>query len=908
KTLAIRPNSRLILAGEGELLAQTQALVTARYLNLDAPAQNAIGRLCGSLVYTDQPHQHLGDGMNTLPLRELWGLSISGDLPILLLRVESERELSLVRLLLKAHSYYRLCGLWMDLVIVSDQATGYAHPLRDLISDLLQTSHSRDLIGKEGGVHLFERQSLSEEMMGLLQSVARIRLSAGGGSLMDQLKTMLFSVKPLENRAPRQSWTEQSFKRETLLFDNGYGGFSEADGNYVIHLPPFRLTPAPWCNVLASQSFGTLASESGLTFSYAGNSHDGRLTRWPNDSVTPYGDESFFLKEVENNLLWSLTRWPLSHGIPYQVTHAPGLTVYESHAYGLYQRLTCFTDSEKPLGLRVTFLRNDDDCERTLQFFHSVVFSLSTSPTGAQLTETDREEGRVFAQNPGYPGVACLCMLDPEPTLTTTMSGGAYQGLYGKAPYALASAVTPPCDAGSVGMVSLSFTLKPRQTLQITTALGFADTREALSQALDTVRADGASLRLHLTKTYWEQTLSALRFDLPDPALSLLLGRWLPYQVRAARLFARAGFYQAGGAYGFRDQLQDMLALVYTQPEDVRAHLLRCAAHQFEEGDVQHWWHEPRRGVRTRISDDLLFLPFVTAIYVQVTGDTGVLHEAVPYLKDAPLREDEHERFSEPAVSEIAETLLEHCLRAINHVQTGAHGLPLMGGGDWNDGMNAVGGQNGESVWLGMFYCEVVRRFIPLCPAEVGDDLSLRRLKMLQMLDVHAWDGGWYLRAWYDDGSPMGSVKSSECRIDTLPQSWAVLCGVSRERCALAMDNMWRTLYEPDIGILKLFAPPFAGLETPGYIAGYLPGIRENGGQYTHAVPWAIAALHQLGRDDLAWRLTLSALPVNHALTRQAASRYRVEPYVMAADIYANPAQRGRGGWTWYTGSASWMI
>ncbi len=890
-------------------LARTQGLVTARYLGLDAAMQNAVSRIAGSLCYTGQPHQAMGAHPCALPLKELWGLSLSGDLPILLLVCEDEADLSLVRLLLKAHAYFRMSGLWLDLVIVSDQITGYTHPLRDQLSDLLQTSHSRDLIGKDGGLHLLERQSLSAEVFALLQSSARLVLHTSKGSLQDQLKALLISAKPqaTDDPKPSDAWKQSPPEHEPLLFDNTYGGFTQEEGDYVITLPPGKNTPAPWSNILATTSFGSLAAESGLVFTYAGNSHKARLTRWPNDSVSSYGEENFFLKDRGNRLLWSVTRWPLGQFQHCQVTHAPGITTYESQGYGISQKLICFTDPQLPLGVRVAQLKNEDAVERHLQFFHCCNFTMSQHPTEEQLTSAFQENGVVYVQNPCLPGMACLSMVDPLPSLSSTLSPGAFQGLVGQAPLALGNSGLLPNENGPVAITSHNFTLQPGESLSLTLAVGFAPTRDMLDHSLSLLATEGGSQRLHQVKISWEQQVSGLRFDVPDPALSLMLNRWLPYQVRSARLFARAGFYQAGGAYGFRDQLQDMLSQLYTDPAMVREHLLLCAAHQFEEGDVQHWWHPPRHGVRTRISDDLLFLPFLTAIYVQVTGDLALLEQPIPYLKAEPLKEGEWERMDEPEVSELTESLRAHCLKAIEAVKLGAHGLPLMGGGDWNDGMNRAAGENGESVWLGMFYCEVLRRMLPYVDPDTAKTLTQRRLKLLQMVDQHAWDGSWYLRAWYDDGDPMGSSDNSECRIDVLPQAWAVLSGVSRERSAIAMDHVWRLLYERDIGLLKLFTPPFNGLEKPGYIAGYLPGIRENGGQYTHALPWAVAALHQLGLDHMAWEMALGALPVHHAITRQQANRYRVEPYVMAADLYSHPQQRGRGGWTWYTGSASWL-
>ncbi|MEG1570499.1 MAG: hypothetical protein RR431_04830 [Clostridia bacterium] len=890
--------------------ALTQELVTARYLGLTPTMQTAISRLCGSLCYTEQPMQAQYAVQNTLPLRELWGLGLSGDLPLLLVECESDKDLSLVKLLLKAHAAYRMCGLWVDLIVLCMQPSGYEHPLRDALSELAQTSHSHELIGKEGGIHLLDRDGLSAELYGLLKAAARIVLLGEHGSLSEQLKRLTTSVKarPLYACKPSAAWKAALPAIDELLLDNGYGGFGKADGSYVITLPPGRQTPAPWSNPLCSRELGTLACESGLVFSYVGNSHSGRLTRWPNDTITPRGDENFFLRDSEHKLIWSVTRYPLGYGLPARITHAPGETAYEISGYGISCRLQCFTDEEAPLCVRVLHLKNEDTLDRELTYFHTCAFTLGASPASAQLTVTHHMDGVVYVENPELEGTACLCGVDPEATLITAMSAGEFDGLWSVAPVALVSGDALPCDAGNVAVLAFTVLLKAGETKTITSAIGFGQTREALAHALEMLRTDGASLHLHQVKQLWEQRLGGLHFDLPDTALALMLNRWLPYQVIAARLMMRAGFYQAGGAYGFRDQLQDMLSQVHTAPQAVREHLLLCAAHQFEEGDVQHWWHPARYGVRTRISDDLLFLPFVAAVYIQVSGDTSLLSEVVPYLHDAPLAPEEHERLSTPEISSVSEPFWQHCVRAIDHVSYGTHGLPLMGGGDWNDGMNRVGGENGESVWLGMFLCETLRRFSALCEPVTARRFLDKRLVVLQMLDRFAWDGAWYLRAWYDSGDKLGSISSSECRLDVLSQSWGVLAGVSRERCTMAMDHVWRMLYEPDIGILKLFTPPFRGVEKPGYIASYLPGIRENGGQYTHAVPWAISAFHQLGQDDRAWELVTAMLPLTHAANKQLSNRYRVEPYVLAADIYSNPQQRGRGGWTWYTGSASWFL
>ncbi len=895
-------------AAKAAALALTKGLVTARHLGLQPSAQNLIGKMIGSLAYAGQPHQAQPFDRDALPLSALWGLRISGDLPILLLELDDAKELFLPRLLLKAHAYYRMCGFWCDLVLAFDQSADPS--LEDKLKELIGASQSKEQLGLEGGVHMLETNALGEALLRLLRRAARLALRQRDGSLPEQLQRTLYNVKPMPTRQtlPPRQWPELPLEQEVLLFDNGYGGFTQNSGDYVIHLPAGRCTPAPWSNPLCNARFGTLATESGLAFTYAGNSHQGRLTRWPNDSVALRSDESYWIKDAENGLLWSLTRWPAAADAAFRVTHAPGVTVYESNRSGISQKLVCFTDADEALGARVITLRNEGKTPRTLQCLQAVAFWLAESDAGRQLTALEKRDGLILAHNPGMAGLAAIAMLDPAPSVQAVMSPGVFDGLTGELPFALTQDGALADGVGCVGIQAARFTLKPRESITLTLAICHGEDEADIRRMLALLHQQGATQRLHRVRAYWEVELGALRFDLPDAALTLLLNRWLPYQVRAARLWMRAGFYQAGGAFGFRDQLQDMLALLPVRPLDVREHLLTCAAHQFEEGDVQHWWHPPRRGVRTRVSDDMLFLPYVLALYVQSTADTALLTAQVPYLSAPPLGPDERERVEEPAVSDLRESMLQHGLRAIERVRLGAHGLPLMGGGDWNDGMNLVGGENGESVWLAMFYCEVLRAFAPLCAQQKADELYAKRIAMLSRIDEYAWDGSWYLRAWYSDGTPLGAASSRECRLDALPQCWAVLSGVSRERAAIAMDSLWRANFDGETGILKLFTPPFDGEQKPGYIAGYLPGVRENGGQYTHAVPWAIAALHQLGRDDLAWQLTQAALPIRHSQTRQAANRYRVEPYVMAADVYAAPDQLGRGGWTWYTGSAAWLL
>ncbi len=883
--------------------ALTQALVTAQTLELPPEEQALLAPVCGLIAYTGQPSQSRWADGNSLPIHALHPLNITGHLPIVTVECHDPAGLKQLALMLRLHALCRMSGLWFDLAVTASAEAPDA--LFDRIRETVQRSHSSGLIGQGGGVHLLRQPS--PEHRQLLAAVSRLMFRTADGPLEDQLAGMSIPAqsRPLYRQKAARSWKLALPAPQELLCANGIGGFTRDAGDYVITLPPGQQTPAPWCNPLCNEAFGTLAGESGLVFSYASNCGTGRLTRWPNDSITPAGEENFFLRDHANRLLWSLTRQPLGEGLAVRITHSPGETVYESSGYGLYSRMHCFSCRDWPLGLRVIHLRNEDAAERILTLWHTLILTVDDDPASGQLCHVSKLSGGLCMENPQKDSILGICAIEPEAAILTSMSAGAFQGLWGVAPAALAGAELPPAGGGNAALMGLTVQLKPGESKVITCAVAHGQRKSEVVRLLQLVRQEGATVLLHQTKQAWEHRLSGLRFYLPDEGLCLLLNRWLPYQVRASRLMMRGAFYQAGGGIGFRDQLQDMLSLLHTEPERVRSHLLLCAAHQFEEGDVQHWWHPERFGVRTRISDDRLFLPYVTAAYMETTGDRSILNEQIPWLTGDVLGEEENQRLFEAGETERTDSLLEHCLRAIRQTEVGPRGLPLMGDGDWNDGLTHTGG---ESVWLGMFLCEVLRRFAPLCSPETARLLEEKRAQLLLALDSHAWDGGWYLRGWYADGQPFGSNTADECQIDGLPQSWAVFSGVSRDRCVTAMENVWRMLYQKDAGLLRLFAPPFDGLQQPGSIAGYLPGIRENGGQYTHAVPWAVAALHQLGQHDRAWTLATAILPTRHAATRQLARRYRVEPYVLAGDIYANPQQRGRGGWTWYTGSAGWYL
>ena len=870
--------------------ALTQALVTAQTLDLSPEEQGLLAPICGLMTYTGQPSQSRYAQTNQLPLQALQSIGLHGESPILFLEYHDHASLSDAVLILKIHAHCHMSGLWFDLVLTCCEDAKPA--LFRSLEEIAKRSHSHDLMGQQGGIHLLDPASLAPEHRRLLMAGAQLALRTSEGSIREQLASVVMpaQTRALYRQKGGNAWKIALPATGELLLSNGYGGFTQEEGNYVITLPPGRQTPAPWCNPLCNEHFGTLACESGLLFSYAGNCGTGHLTRWPADTITPAGEENFFLRDEGQRLLWSLTRQPLGMGLAVRITHAPGETIYESSGYGVYSRMHCFTDPHAAMGIRVIHLKNEDTVDRILTFCHSLILTCGSHPQAAQLTHTSRLSGGLCMDHPQMEGVVGLCAVDPEASILTTLSAGAFHGLWGIAPTALSGAELPSSADGNTAMLCMTVQLKPCESKTITCALAKAAKRSELAKMFQKLRLSGASKRLHQCKQAWEHRLSGMLYDLPDTGLSLLVNRWLPYQVQAARLMMHGGFYQPMGAVNIRESLQDMLCLLNTDPAQVRSHLLRCAARQFTEGDVQHWWYPDGSGIRTRISDDRLYLPYLTALYVRTTGDQAILDTQIPWLQGDVLNEEDEQRFFTPETTQHTAALREHCLRAIHCTEQGIHGLPLT--------------QGGESVWLGMFLCEVLRLFAPLCDAATAKALQEQRHKLLRLMDRHAWDGNWYLRGWNSAGKPIGTKDADECRIDLLPQSWGVLCGVSRDRCQSAMENVWRMLYQRDTGILQLITPP---CETKT-ANGLLPGLQENGGQYTPAVPWAIAALHQLGQDDRAWELTLNLLPTRHAATQQLARRYRVEPYVLPDYVYSNPQQRGRGSHTWYTSSAALLI
>lgn len=915
-------------------LAWTHSQVVLRQLNASEAGAQLHARLAGSVIYAN-PSLRADAAVlirNRRGQSALWGYSISGDLPIVLLRIGDAANIEIVRQLVQAHAYWRLKGVAADLVIWNEDRAGYRQQLQDQIVGLIASGAEGSVMDRPGGIFVRSAEQLSEEDRLLFQAVARVLISDGRGGLAEQLENgHRTGPPPPALVARRPAYTEARIEAPRPapppLLDNGLGGFTPDGREYVIDLAPGQVTPMPWANVLANPHFGCIVSESGLGHTWGENAHAFRLSPWHNDPLCDTGGEAIYLRDEESGEYWSPTPLPCPGKGAYRVRHGFGYSVYETESHGIRSELWVYVALDAAIKFSVLKLANTSDRPRRLSATSYVEWVLGDVAAKSAMhisTGISAATGALHARNPysmEFSEQVAFVDVD-EPARTISGDRNEFLGRNGswRQPAAMrrthlsgrVGAGLDPCAA-----VQLNIELAEGQSREVIFRLGLGHRAAGADALAQRFRGPAVAHQvLTAVRQHWRHTLSAVQVETPDPAFDVLANGWLLYQTLACRIWARSGYYQSGGAFGFRDQLQDAMALVHCEPAVLRTQILRCAGRQFQEGDVQHWWHPPAgRGVRTRCSDDYLWLPLAVSRYVQTTGDVTVLDESAHFLEGRPVNPDDDSYYDLPAQSAEAASLYAHCVRAIEHgLRMGAHGLPLIGTGDWNDGMNLVGVHGkGESVWLAFFLCDVLAQFKPLALARGDTEFAARCAEQGEELrlniEQHAWDGEWYRRAWFDDGSPLGSADSTECRIDSISQSWAVLSGAGNNvRAHQAMQSVEAHLVRREHGLIQLLDPPFDSMQhDPGYIRGYVPGVRENGGQYTHAAIWATMAFAALGDHDKAWSLLRMLNPINHTQTAQARSDYKVEPYVVAADVYAVAPHEGRGGWTWYTGSAGWM-
>jgi cellobiose phosphorylase len=913
-------------------LAWTHSQVTLRHLNATEGEAQIFGRLASSLIYADPARRAIPSVLrsNRRGQSGLWSYGISGDVPIVLLRVSDPLKIDIVRQLIRAHSYWRMKGLAVELFILNEEVSVYRQSLQEQITQLIASGIEAQMLEKPGGIFVRLVAQVPSEDRVLLQSVARIVLNDEYGTLQEQMerKSTLDSViPPLASSRAMTPDSPRPLPPRELIFQNGLGGFTRDGHEYVITLEAGQTTPAPWINVLANPAFGTVVSEAGSAYTWGENAHEFRLTPWSNDPVRDPSGEAIYIRDEHTGQFWSPTPSPARGTAPYVIRHGFGYTVFEHTEFGITSELWIYVAMDSPVKFSSLKLRNVSGRPRRVTvtgYWEWVLGDLRQHGLMHVQTEVDLKTGALVARNfynTEFPGR--LAFVDvTDATRTVTGDRREFLGRNGSLaqPAALkrtrlsgkVGAALDPC-----GALQVAFDLDDGQERETCFRLGVARNEADLQGLIRRFRrSESCRVALEGVWAYWNRTLGAVNVDTPDPAVNVMANGWLLYQTLASRVLARTGFYQSSGAYGFRDQLQDVMALVHAEPALTREHLLRAASRQFREGDVQHWWHPPvGKGVRTHCSDDYLWLPFATCRYVACVADTGVLDERINFLEGRALRPEEESYYDLPTRSEESATLYEHCVRSIERgLRFGEHGLPLIGGGDWNDGMNCVGFQGrGESVWLAFFLFDVLTQFSHLARARndtVFAERCLSEASRLQLsIEQHAWDGEWYRRAYFDDGEPLGSKTDTECQIDSLPQSWSVISGAGDpERSRIAMQSVDRRLVHEDTGLIRLFEPPFdKSSPHPGYIKGYIPGVRENGGQYTHGAVWAAIAFAQMGESERAWELFALLNPVTHGGSSSGIAVYKVEPYVVAGDVYAVTPHEGRGGWTWYTGSAGWM-
>ena len=916
-------------------LGWTEAQVQLHHLNI-GPSEAAIfQRLAGHLVHAAPALRPASDtiqrGSGGQP--GLWPQGISGDLPIVLLRLADTLYLDIVHQLLQAHEYWRMKQLAVDLVILNERASSYVQDLQIAIESLVRTSQSRPKTGDgpSGRVFVLRADLLAAETRGLLMSVARVVLTGEHGTISDQLdraSETVLSAGPEPRSIVSRSRPQVAQPRPDLEFFNGLGGFAGDGQEYVTVLGPGQSTPAPWINVVANPTFGFQVAAEGGGSTWSVNSREHQLTPAPNDPVSNRPGEAFYLRDDDTDELWSPTALPIrDETASYIAHHGRGFCGFEHASHGISSGLLQYVPIDGSVKISRLQLRNTSNRTRHLSvtaYAEWVLGPYRAASAPFVTTEIDSETGAMFARNAWHPAFGSRVAFADLGGLQTDWTGDRREfiGRNGTLarPSALARGVPLSNTVGAgldpCGALRTAVELPPNGSIEIVFFLGEAESAEAARSLIACYRrADLDTVKSEVDR-FWDDTLGALQVKTPDRAMDILLNGWLLYQTLACRIWARSAFYQASGGYGFRDQLQDGMALAASQPALTRDHLLRAASRQFIEGDVQHWWLPPQgQGVRTRISDDRAWLAYAVAHYIRTTGDAGVLDEVVPFLEGPVLAEGEHDSFFQPAISEETATLFEHCARALDQsLALGRHGLPLIGGGDWNDGMNRVGREGrGESVWLGWFLVANLKDFAPIAErrgeAARGADWRDTAASVAASLDAEAWDGEWYQRAFFDDGTPLGSAANEECQIDAIPQAWAVLSGAGDEkRARQAMKALEERLVRRDERLLLLFSPPFdRSALDPGYIKGYVPGIRENGGQYTHAAVWSVIAFAMLGEGDKAFELFDLLSPIRHTSRRADLHRYKGEPYAVAADVYSQPPHVGRAGWTWYTGAAGWL-
>ncbi|MBZ2174133.1 hypothetical protein K8M07_02615 [Schnuerera sp. xch1] len=910
-------------------LSKTKSQTEMGYLNLSHSNIKPYEELLPNLFYLEDNIKYKYDSIlkqNIKGKEGLWSKGISGDNPIILVIVKSMEGITNLTKIINAHEYWSYKGLIIDLVVVNEDESAYYQPLYENIREEIYDRRG-NVVGEPGGIFIINKNTLLDEDESLLYKYATIIIEAEEGFINKKSDKTDIPYKQFNKQKQKYSLKEIDVD---LNYFNEYGGFSKDGREYVIKLSKDLNTPLPWANVIANKKFGFVITELGTGFTWSRNSRENKLTPWYNDPIMNNPGEVIYLRDNETGEIWNITPKPIRDDNDYIVTHGLGYTEFYHHNNGIEQKLITFTPTEDNIKINLIKLNNLSNNDKNISLYYYIrpVLGVSDEET-ENLLETDIDEDIFIVKNSTNSEFENSTLFLSASEEIQSYTGDRKEFLGAIPNYEEPEGIRRERLSNTVGLgynpcsaIEIKINIPVNEKKEVVFLLGEQTDIESGCNLINKYKDIQISKNsLQKVKEFWEKTLSTIQIQTPDDTMNYMMNNWLMYQTIVCRIWARAGFYQVGGAFGARDQMQDVINAIYHIPEMTRKQIIRNCAHQYREGDIQHWWHpipgsEAHKGIRSKYSDDSLWLPLGVAKYIKVTGDDGVLQEKVPFIESPALEETEEERYEVPDISSDIGTVYEHCIRAIDRsLRFGDKNIPLMSGGDWNDGMNKVGYKGrGESVWLGWFLATVLKNFIPVCEI-MGDSNRVDRYESIisqlkEALEKNAWDGEWYKRAFFDDGTPLGSKENSECIIDSIAQSWSVISELGDDkRTRTALKSVEKHLINEKEGIISLLTPAFDNTEhNPGYIKSYVPGVRENGGQYTHAATWVIKAFAMLGEGDKAYNLFRLINPINHSRTSIESVKYKVEPYVLAADVYTNPQHLGRGGWTWYTGSSGWMF
>lgn len=909
-------------------LSRTKSQTEIGYLNLNHGNITFYEELIPYLIYLDRntksQYAHILE-KNSKGKEGLWAQGISGDNPIVLVTIESMEGIETLIKMIDAHEYWSYKGLKVDLVILNEDDSIYYQPLFQNIREIVYEKRG-NVVDVPGGIFIRNENTFLEEDKALLYKWATLIIAAEEGLMDDEP-----SKKDIPYKQFSRSFTEYPRKDIDIELDyfNGYGGFVKDGREYVIRLTKDLNTPLPWVNVIANREFGFIVTELGAGFTWAQNSRENKLTPWYNDPIMDKMGEIIYLLDEDTGELWNITPEPIRDEDEYIITHGLGYTKFYHYSQGIEQELTMFTPVDDKVKINLINLKNDTNVDRNIRLTYYIRPVLGVTDEETQLLlETDMKDEVFVVKNSTNSEFKDSTLFIGASENIQSYTGDRKEFLGNVPDYKKPEGLRKERLSNTVGIgynpcgvINIHISIPANDQRDIVFLFGEGKTLEEGHSLIEKYKdIEVSKAALEKVEKFWNTKLSTIQIETPDNSMNYIMNNWLMYQTIACRIWGRAGFYQVGGAFGARDQMQDAINAVYHMPEKTRKQIIRNCRHQYKEGDIQHWWHpipdsDIHKGIRSRYSDDRLWLPLGVAKYILVTGDREILEEKVPFIESPVLKETEQERYEVPIKSDEIGTVYDHCIRAIEKsLKLGERGLPLMEGGDWNDGMNKIGYKGkGESVWMGWFLGTVLKDFIPICESMGEFDRSERYRDIISMLkdglETNGWDGEWYRRAFFDDGTPIGSRENSECTIDSIAQSWSVISTLGdRKRSKLALKFVEKYLVDREDGIIALLTPPFDNLDLdPGYIKSYVPGIRENGGQYTHAASWVIKAFAMLGEGDKAYDLFRMINPINHTRTPIECTKYKVEPYVVAADVYTNPQHLGRGGWTWYTGSSGWL-